>query len=425
MDRSQKTEIPSRWQLLARLAWVGIALLIVLVFLAALPIRIEEQLQDPYGLRPSLERLGLSVQFFAVYGTSLDILMAAGFVLVAGLVYWRKPDDWMVFLVSATLLAYPIAILPLSTVLGEVSQGWYFLILVLRALGYTALGLTFFLFPNGRFVPPQARWILILWIGYPLLWFFFPQTVPPAGFTEINTNSGGLRLLGVLLIYGGGVLSQFYRYLRLSTPLERQQTKWVVYGLVISALIPLVLTASLVLIPALQQAGVAFTAYLLFAILLTILGFSAFPLSLAIAISRGRLWDIDVLIRRTLVYGGLTITLGLLYFSLVTLLQNLFSAVSGQRSTVAIVVSTLVIAALFSPLRRRIQDSIDRRFYRSKYNAEKALEGFFASVRDEVGLDQISAGLLLVVQETMQPASISLWLRETAERRQQTAFRRP
>ena len=135
------------------------------------------------------------------------------------------------------------------------------------------------------------------------------------------------------------------------------------------------------------------------------------PISFGFAILRSRLWDIDIIINRTLVYGSLTALLALLYFGLIFVLQSLFQGVFHQNNAVAIVVSTLVIAALFQPLRHRIQAIIDRRFYRRKYDAAKTLEAFSATLRNEVDLSQLREHLLNVVQETMQPAHISLWLR--------------
>ena len=144
---------------------------------------------------------------------------------------------------------------------------------------------------------------------------------------------------------------------------------------------------------------------------ITITALVSFPISMGIAIVRYRLYEIDTLINRTLVYALLTAILAAVYFGAVVLLQRLFVALTGEKSTLAIVASTLVVAALFNPLRRRIQSFIDRRFYRSKYDARKILEAFSAKLRDEADLDALSTDLVGVVRETMQPAHISLWLR--------------
>jgi hypothetical protein len=149
----------------------------------------------------------------------------------------------------------------------------------------------------------------------------------------------------------------------------------------------------------------------------------AIPIAIRIVILRYRLYDIDILINSTLVYGALTVLLALIYFSGVTTIQAIFSALTGQQEQpqLAIVASTLVIAALFNPLRRRIQSFIDKRFYRRKYDAKKTLEAFSAQLRNESDLDALSDDLVGVVRETMQPTHLSLWLRpETAPKGEQT-----
>ena len=146
---------------------------------------------------------------------------------------------------------------------------------------------------------------------------------------------------------------------------------------------------------------------------LSMVGLVSLPIAVGIAILRYRLYEIDIIINRTLVYGSLTALLVALYHGGVTATQSIFRTLTGQQEQpqLAIVVSTLVIAALFTPLRRRIQSFIDRRFYRSKYNARKTLEGFSATLRDETDLEALSNDLVGVVRETMQPAHVSLWLR--------------
>ena len=182
--------------------------------------------------------------------------------------------------------------------------------------------------------------------------------------------------------------------------LERQQIKWLVYA---AALMGVSFVA------AVTVRGVWDPVWVF--VLVGVAAFNFFPIAVGIAILRYRLYDIDVLINRTLVYGLLTATLVALYFGGVVLLQGVFVALTGQKSTLAIVASTLIIAALFTPLRRRIQSFIDRRFYRRKYDARKTLEAFLAKLRDETDLDALNAELVGVVRETMQPAHVSLWLR--------------
>jgi hypothetical protein len=204
--------------------------------------------------------------------------------------------------------------------------------------------------------------------------------------------------------------SQIYRYRRVSTQVERQQTKWVVYGFICFIGINQLFWQPYVLIPALHQPD---SLYLLLSYLDDFFAISILAVSFDIAILRYRLYDIDILIRRTLIYGTLTVLLALVYFGLVIGLQALFHWITGQvsQSPVAIVASTLAIAALFQPLRHRIQAIIDRRFYRRKYDAAKTVEAFSATLRSEVDLSQLRQHLLSVVQETMQPAHVSLWLR--------------
>jgi hypothetical protein len=206
---------------------------------------------------------------------------------------------------------------------------------------------------------------------------------------------GSFILVVCLLFAGASLISR----LMLSRGDERQQLKWFVYAF------------------ALQIIGVSAIALLKVwtsGIVVGFLGFGLFPIVTGVAILKHHLYDIDVVINRTLVYGALTSVLGLVYFGGVTTTQALFQALTSQQKLpqLAIVVSTLVIAALFNPLRRRIQGFIDRRFYRRKYDARKTLEAFSAKLRNETDLDALSNDLVGVVRETMQPSHVGLWLKE-------------
>jgi hypothetical protein len=188
---------------------------------------------------------------------------------------------------------------------------------------------------------------------------------------------------------------------------ERQQIKWFAYAAaayasagILAYIIPRVIDTPL------WFERVSFALNIAF--------IPAVPIAIGIAILRYRLYDIDLLINRTLVYGSLTAILLALYFFGIIVLQRVFVLLTGQQSTLAVVASTLLIAAIFTPLRRRLQGFIDRRFYRRKYDARKTLEAFSAKLRNETDLNALSGDLVGVVRETMQPAHVSLWLRPEA-----------
>ena len=264
-------------------------------------------------------------------------------------------------------------------------------------IGSTVVIFFLFLFPNGRFVAGWTRWFTLV-ISFLIV------------ISSFATNWPNLEVIVFLQGAIVGLLSQVYRYFRVSKPVQRQQTKWVLIGL-LGPLLVILLWLALGSPVLTQLLGfLALDTLIPLTYLLPLLALS-FPLTIAFSILRYRLWDIDLLIRRTLVYAVLTALLLLLYFGSVVLLQQVFRALTGQDSPIVIVISTLAIAALFSPLRRRVQNTIDRRFYRRKYNAQQALAAFAATARDEVDLEHLKVELVSIVQETMQPEHVSLWLK--------------
>jgi hypothetical protein len=195
--------------------------------------------------------------------------------------------------------------------------------------------------------------------------------------------------------------------LRLATGVERQQIKWLTYaGAVLAGSAGLYFVVS-------EATDVRWFGW--FSHVLEMVGNVGLPVAMGIAIFRYRRYNIDHLINRTLVYASLTAVLVLVYLGSVVLLQELFQALTGKQSQLAVVVSAMAIAALFNPLRRRIQGFIDRRFYRRKYDAAKTLESFSAKLRTETDVEALTSNVLAVVQETMQPALVSLWLRPDAD----------
>jgi hypothetical protein len=275
------------------------------------------------------------------------------------------------------------------------------------------LTLLLLLFPEGRL--PSRKWLVaaftaligsvlvtLWWTTEPGPLFFYPSIDNPFGIKgDIRHVVEGWGKVGWLVGWASLVasgLSWVTRWIQAEGE-EYQQMKWFAYGLLLVVFAYLI-SPQVLLLPA-----------------LTLL-----PIAVGIAILKYRLYDIDVIINRTLVYGSLTALLALVYFGGVATTQAVFRALTGQEEQpqLAIVVSTLLIAALFSPLRHRIQSFIDRRFYRKKYDARKTLETFSAKLRDETDLEALNAELVGVVRETMQPAHLSLWLRpETPSKRQQ------
>ena len=233
--------------------------------------------------------------------------------------------------------------------------------------------------------------------------YFFPSSP-----WRLAVAAPALWSLVFLLFLATNIIAPVYRYRRVSTLVQRQQTKWVVFG-VTAALVSLALLIAPALVdPALDRPGTLYHIVVETAVYVVML---LIPLSIGMAILRARLFEIDVIINRTLVYGALTGLLAAVYFASVVVLQSLFRAVAGQDSNLAIVVATLAAAGLFQPLRGRVQQFIDRRFYRRKYDAVQILAAFSARLRDEVDLDELRADLLAVVREAMQPERASLWLR--------------
>jgi hypothetical protein len=261
-----------------------------------------------------------------------------------------------------------------------------------------AITFVLYTFPDGKFVP---RWTA--WVSGPVAFFILVDLSWPG----ILPEAVGAGLL--LMLMGVGLFTQVYRYRRVSSPTERQQTKWVLAGL--AGFLSSIALWVLFVEGAMESGAPGIPVVAVYLPVATVLLLSL-PISLGISILRYRLWDIDLLIRRTLVYSALTALLALAYFGSIVVLQSLFRAVTGQgQSEFVTVLSTLGIAALFFPLRRRVQEWIDRRFYRKKYDAAKTLAAFSASVRDETDLDKLTERLVQVVDETMQPAHVSLWLK--------------
>jgi hypothetical protein len=385
----------------------------------------------------SLLLLGLNLSHpnTYIYDFWLDCTVTAiTFAPVGALIAARRPANpvgWLMCLFglavsidhfSAEYAIYALLAQPNSLPAGQ-ALAW----IVFLDTGYI-VGLLLFsllLFPAGRL--PSRRWRSLAWLTVA---FVIVNVIVSAFSIGVDAGLGPIRnphgiegfsngynvVLSIAPVLYVAVASSLFVRLRRARGVERQQIKWFVYA----AAITLIVIVLGYIIPSaidtplwFERAGWA----------LNIAVTPAIPVSIAIAILRYRLYEIDTLINRTLVYGTLTATLAAVYLGGVAIIQNIFRALTSQQEQpqLAIVVSTLVIAALFMPLRRRIQGFIDRRFYRSKYDARKTLEAFSAKLREETDLEALGDDLTGVVRETMQPAHVSLWLRPDTPRKGEQA----
>lgn len=415
-----------RAQVAVRGLWVALTALVITLVAFGVPV-LYDRLVAGVDAR-SVANLGWSP---AGYGTYLTILYLLGIIfhlIIAVVVFWRRSDDWMALAMALALVSNGSWIqLSLMYPAGEVLPIWRVLVNLVTYIGLVSGLSLLYVFPDGRPVPRWTGAMVVLWAILMLFAIFLPDSAVSLAAWPIP-----LQVLVLVVWSGVGLYAQLHRYTRVSSPLQKQQTKWAILGLVLAVLGPFGYFLPFVILPSLgevtipnifyQRVGPSLFTLTLVARMIGLTGFTlgllVFPISFVIAILRYRLWDIDLIINRTLVYALLTGSLAALYLLGVASLQGIFRVLTGQGDNLAIVATTLGIAAVFNPLRNRIQDVIDRRFYRSRYDAARALASFSGTVQDEVELEDVSKVLLRLVQETIQPTHSSLWLRSIGEQSQ-------
>jgi hypothetical protein len=369
------------------------------------------------GTLPVLLHAGFSLRTYAFYVLILDLLTTLPFLLVGALIAWRRANTSVGLFVSFLLITIGClgpsfahsGALPSTSpnlFIGIVSTA-SFLPMILY---YPSLSFFFSTFPDGRFVPRWSWALIFLWLVNGFFW------ITPVSSLNLNTWPPLLEAGWLSLVFGGSACVQLYRFLRVASPLQRQQIKWLLYGFVPVIVLPLCVTLYMTFVPALNQPGAFLlntphSFFLVVASPLYRFWYLPVPFCVGIALLRYRLWDIDVIINRTLVYGSLTATLLLVYLVLVFGGQHLLASLLGPRNVLVVVASTLIVFALSQPLRRWVQRLVDQRFYRSKYDAGRLVARFGETLGHEVNLEQLSEDLLAVIQEAVQPTHLSLWLR--------------
>lgn len=429
MSVHRSSSSPHRLLTVARVAWLLYAAGLLVLALASLPGYYERvmtgtvpdisfEMGEPSGnayYENRAEAAGLPLRQFLAANIVASLFVLLVHYAVAGLIFWRLPHSWFGLLTAFVIMGTGTSALEdanqVAGLVDRLSEPVQ-LIIQLGALVWPVFVLWLYLFPDGRAIPRWARWPIGIIVGLfailmaigildslgllsPAIWQFVSALNERVNFIL------ALVLPGLIL----ALAAQIYRYLRVSGPVERQQTKWFLFGLGLFV----------VLFPFYDLAFFARLEAISGSITLVII-----PITIAIALLRYRLWDVDVVVRRTVGYAVLTGLLALVYFGSVVVLQRLLAPLTGD-STLATILSTLLIAALFLPLRRRVQNGIDQRFYRRKYDAARVLESFAATARDETDLEILTAELLKVIQETMEPEHVSIWLKPAANTRPMTA----
>ncbi len=407
------TTLKPPWLQIARIFWFACVMLAVIAIFASTYVSTQEPLPScgtgeftcgPWTMtREDAEiavSMGLPENLVRILVITSSLIVGVAFVAIGLVIFIKRSDDWIALMLSLMLVLFLVegiynlgAFMPVVTVLYLIASIIFILIP--------------FIFPNGIFVPGWTKYAVLIFVI-----FGAPVSVIP------NLNLGireDLYALWMLLIFGSwfivGVYSVVYRYRKVSTMVERQQTKWVLAGILgtFIAFIPFIIV-SLWFPPAEpsnQRLMFMFFVYLP----VYVLSYLLMPTGIAFSILRYRLWDIDLIIRRSLVYLSLSTILLIVFFGVVTLSSSIITQVTGQQSSLSLVLSTLLIAALFNPLRRRIQNGIDRRFYRRKYNAEQVLSNFSLITRSETDINVLISKMTRVIDESVQPESVSVWLR--------------
>jgi hypothetical protein len=391
--RAQVRVIGGTSHLSSWLAWAACGLSLALTTLNFLLIALNVSLNTPaYVFWPELTSLAVGYSVIGAIIASRQPKHPMGWICCAvGLI--AAVDHFAGEYSVYALLAQPHPI-PGGRVMLWL-QGWFWMLFV---------GLIVFLlllFPTGRL--PSSRWRPFAWVSVAMIsgGVIWSAVISP----DVGFNAPPSPVQLSVLLLGAVAACSVIVGRRDARGVERQQIKWLLY------VGPFFFIA----------AGLHIGFYyfwlaerswgLMVSCLLVAIGGLSGPIAIGIAILRYRLYEIDLIINRTLVYGSLTVTLVALYFGGIVVLQRLFVLLTGQQSTLAVVATTLIIAALFNPLRRSIQSFIDRRFYRSKYDARKTLEAFSAKLRDETNLEALNEELVGAVRETVQPAHVSIWLR--------------
>jgi signal transduction histidine kinase len=414
-DRLRATDTSPRggFVALVRAAWIAVAALIVAFFVAGISAQLgrvqelcwitpcETGQLSPAGLR-ALRDLGISPDSYAVYAVTIEAVFASVYAAVAATIFWRRPNDRMMLFVSLTLLIFgAVAFTTATDALAGQYRSWSLPVALLRFLGSAFMSLFVYLFPDGRFVPRWVRWVAFAWISWQV-----PQYLFPGWYLSDEWQMWVKNVIWPVAL-GTAVGAQIYRYRRVSSTVQRQQIKWVVFGLSASFVVMLVRSLTLTVFfpdPVSPPAVIAF----LIGNTLHYLALLLIPFSIGVAILRHNLWDIDVVINRTLVYGTLTASVVLLY---VLVVGGLGAVLQVQGSLIISLIATGLAAVMFAPLRDRLQRGVNRLMYGERDDPYAVLSRLGSRLESTPAHDAVLPSVIRTVQEALKLPYVAIELR--------------
>ena len=418
-DRKSALAEPLRGRslILARATWIVVAVLTLGFFAAGIPSEFAMfrticqpacttgQL-SPTGLQ-GLRDLGLSLDFYAAYTVGLNVIFAAAYGTVAAVIFWRKPDDRMALFVSVALLTFGTATFPgTMNALATEHSAWWWPVAFLNFLGAASFGFFLYLFPDGQFVPRWTRWVAFAWIAWQLPKYWFPSWAS----SDLNSWPGWLAAAVWVVALGTVLYAQVYRYRRVSNAVQRHQMKWVVLGLLaaVVAFIGINVTLSAVA-PAPTSPGTLATVLIGYALVYAAM--LLIPLSIGVAILRYNLWDVDLIINRTLVYGALTASVVLLYMLVVGGLGVLLQL---RGNLIVSLLTTALAAVLFQPLRNRLQRGVNHLMHGERDEPYTVLSRLGERLESTLSPDAVLPTVCTTVKEALKLPYVAIELERNA-----------
>jgi hypothetical protein len=416
-----RTHLRGRRLALARAAWVLVTLLTVVMFVISLPARYNQLANHSGDVRVGVilhasdpVQLGISPGVYAGYNVILEVLLALIFSAVAMAIFARKSNDWMALLTSLALLTFGTASIPTTIALVDAQPVWSIPQMAVNYLAWTSVGAFYFTFPDGRFVPRSAIWAFVGFAIVSVFWSFFRESpYYPERWPDI------VQVSILPLLWLPPVISQIYKYRTVLGVAQRQQAKWVVFGIAVAVCGGLAVTFPGLIDPALSRPGPQRAFYELAYVPALYLFLAILPLSIGISILRYRLYDIDLIINKALVYVPLTAILAGAYAASIALFQKLFEAITGEKSDAAIVITTLMLTAIFTPIKNTLQAIVDRRFKEAPDPTRelKAFDKQVQSVIEVIDREQIARRMLEEAMSAFGATSGAVYLNQGGQLR--------